>query len=94
MEFEWDPNKAHANQKKHGISFETAALAFQDEMAVVIVDDRYDYDEVREILIGFTPIEQGCLMVVFTEREEDVVRIISARKATRAETRLYHEENR
>ena len=94
MEFEWDPNKAHANLKKHGISFETAALAFQDEMAVVIVDDRYDYDEVREILIGFTPIEQGCLMVVFTEREEDVVRIISARKATRAETRLYHEENR
>ncbi len=94
MEFEWDPSKDRANRKKHGVSFNTAILAFQDEMALIIKDDRFDYGgEVREILIGMTPAEVGCLLVIFTEREENFIRIISARKATRAETNLYHEEN-
>ena len=62
-------------------------------MAVIIDDDRYDYEEHREILIGFTPSSMGCLVVVFTEREENLIRVISARRATRLETNLYYEEN-
>lgn len=93
MQFEWDPNKARTNRTKHGISFETAVLAFRDERAVIIEDDRFDYEECREILIGLVPSVKRCLMVVFTEREEDLIRVISARKATRLETDLYYEEN-
>ena len=93
MDFEWDPDKARSNLRKHGISFQTATLAFRDERALLIEDNRHDYGEIREILIGQVPSESGCLMVVFTERAESLVRIISARKATRAEIDLYYEEN-
>jgi len=94
VQFEWDENKALRNRRKHQISFETATLAFEDEAAIIFEDDRFEYDEVREVLIGRPLPDTQCLFVVFTERLEDVIRIISARKATRTETRLYHEQNR
>ena len=94
MKFEWDEKKALQNKRKHQISFETAALAFEDESAIIFEDDRYEYDEIREILIGRPfPGNQQCLYVVFTERRENAIRIISARKATRAEAHRYHEQN-
>jgi uncharacterized protein len=94
MKFEWDENKALQNRRKHQVSFETAALAFEDESAIIFEDDRFDYDEIREILIGRPlPEREQCLFVVFVERRENTIRIISARKATRAETNRYHEQN-
>jgi uncharacterized DUF497 family protein len=93
MEFEWDDTKAHQNKVKHGISFEVAALTFEDEAAIILEDDRSDYGEIREILIGRPLSERQCLLVVFTERDLNLIRIISARKATRAETKLYYEQN-
>ena len=93
MEFEWNDTKADSNKVKHGISFEVAALAFEDEAAIIFEDDRNDYGETREILIGRPLLERQCLLVVFTERDENLIRIISARKATRAETKLYYEQN-
>lgn len=89
MEFEWDDKKNAVNKEKHGVSFEIAALVFRDEAALIFEDDRNDYDEVREIIIGRVQDKQ-CLMVVFTERSEDVIRIISARQATRREANLYY----
>ena len=94
MQFEWDEDKALQNRRKHQISFETAVLAFEDESALIFEDDRFEYDETREILIGRPfPAKEQFLFVVFTERLQDVIRIISARKATRAETNWYHEQN-
>ena len=93
MQFEWDDRKAVENKAKHGISFEVAALTFTDEAALIFEDDRDDYKELREILIGRPSSERQCLLVVFTEREAEMIRIISARKATRAETDLYYEQN-
>lgn len=94
-EFEWDEDKARANKRKHGISFEVAALAFEDESALIFEDDPFDYEEVREILIGrpSKDLEQ-CLLVVFTERFDDLIRIISAKRATRTETDRYYEQSR
>lgn len=94
MKFEWDENKALENRRKHQITFETATLAFEDESAIIFEDNRFEYDEIREILIGRPLSEkEHCLFVVYTERTQDVIRIISARRATRAETRWYHEQN-
>lgn len=86
MEFEWDPEKAAANLKKHGVSFQVATQVFFDDHAL-FEDDPYAPDEYRQTVIGRS--ELGVLFVVFTERRFEVVRIISARGATRHERRQY-----
>lgn len=89
MVFEWDPAKAEANLRKHGLSFaEAAELLAGDADYLEIHDDPHD-DEDRFIAIG--PIRRGVIVVVFTEREDDVIRIISAREATRREAQLFRE---
>lgn len=86
MQFEWDRDKARANLVKHGVDFETAKTVFLDQAALVELDDRYP-DEDRWRIIG---LAQGrVLFVVFTERDDHVIRIISARKATKHEERTY-----
>ena len=93
MEFEWDDGKACLNASKHGVSFELAALAFGDEFALVFEDDRRDYGEIREILVGRPSTSHAqCLVVVFTEKWNGRVRLISARRATRREARWYSEQ--
>ncbi len=87
--FNWDPWKAEANMRKHGVTFEEAATAFEDSMARIYLDERHSQDEIREILIGYSA-QMRLLLVAFTEREE-IIRIISARKATFLE-RLDHEQ--
>ena len=85
LKFEWDENKNISNQKKHGISFETATYVFRDSYYMEI----YDFEHINEdryIAIGMVG---DLLFVVFTERE-DYIRIISARSATRSERRLYY----
>ena len=90
LDFEWDDDKAAANVRKHGVSFEQAALAFRDLFAVEWLDMREGYGEERIILVGTS---QGqILAVVYTEREERI-RIISARRATKHEKDIYFHQN-
>ena len=88
--FEWDNAKAAHNLASHGISFETARLAFKDVFAVVREDRRQNYGENRFIMLGM--VEERLLAVAYTMRGERV-RIISARLAEPRERRRYHEEN-
>ncbi len=89
-EFEWDPRKATGNLKKHGISFAEAVTVFSDPAARIFNDPDHSVDERREIIIGYSA-RPRLLIVGFTERVGRV-RIITARRASRAETRR-HEEN-
>lgn len=84
--FEWNAHKASANLAKHGVSFETARNVFDDPFAVDIEDRSANYGEVRRRIVG---LGSGLVLtVIYTERSE-VIRIISARKATRAEHKEY-----
>ena len=85
---EWDDNKNQINIKKHGISFETAALVFADEERIEYYDKLHSQDEDRYVVLGCV---QGVLYVVYTMRD-DAARIISARIATTYERRLYYGE--
>lgn len=91
MKFEWDLEKALANQKKHGVSFEQAITAFDDPYGLIAPDPEHTtLAEVREWLIGASDI--GVVIVIFTIRQPgDVYRIISAWKVSRKERRRYEE---
>jgi len=87
LRFEWDPQKAESNAKKHGVAFEEAATAFGDPLSLTVPDPDHSSDEERALLLGVS--HQGnTLVVAFAERGEDV-RIISARRATPQERRAY-----
>ena len=91
LRFEWDDQKAIANLKKHGVSFEEAATVFEDVDALVIEDPEHSKEEERFVILGFS-IKANLLVVCHCLRkEETVIRIISARKATVNEERQYHE---
>jgi len=90
LRFEWDPKKASANVTKHGITFDEASTVFGDPLAVIFDDEDHSQEEVREILIGHSVLGQ-LLLGSFTERDKLVVRIISARTATRQERKDYEE---
>ncbi len=90
MEFEWDPQKAARNWQKHKVHFSEAATVFADPLSVTVVDPDHSVEEDRFIIIGQS--YHGRLLIVsFTERGERI-RIISARKLTRAERKAYEEE--
>jgi uncharacterized DUF497 family protein len=89
LEFEWDEDKAAANLTKDGVSFLTAAEAFAKEM-IEKIDDREDYGEVRFIALG--RVDFDVYRVVYTWRNESLVGIISAQKASRHERELYYRE--
>ena len=88
MRFDWDPRKASSNEKKHGVSFEEAQSVFFDEQALLLEDPQPRHEEERFVLLGLSA-SLRILVVIHALREEDVIRIISARKATRLETREY-----
>ena len=89
MQFDWDKNKAAANQKKHGVSFEEAQTAFDDHNALLIPDPDHFDEEVRFVLLGLSATLK-MLVVCHCYREKDeLIRIISARKATKKETATY-----
>ncbi len=90
MEFEWDKEKANENFKKHGVSFEEAALAFFDENAVELFDELNSEAEIRYQLVGISITR--LIFVAYTERNEKI-RIISARKANAKQIRFYNEQN-
>ena len=89
MTCQWDPNKAKSNLKKHGVSFADAVGVFEDENAVTISDEHESED--RFITIGRDFLSR-ILVVVYTFRNI-VIRIISARKATAHERKIYEEQN-
>lgn len=89
MRFEWDPSKAERNLAKHGVSFDEATTAFDDDLFLAFADPDHSDAENRLILVGRS--NEGRLLVVsFTERAEDI-RLISARRATRRERKVYEE---
>lgn len=89
IKFEWDHAKANANLKKHGVSFEEAQTVFYDEFAVQFFDDKHSGDEERFLLLGMSTGAQ-LLLVCHCERDSGrVIRIISARKATKRESTFY-----
>ena len=87
MLFEWDDEKAAINLKKHGVSFQTAALVFYDENRIEMYDSEHSLEENRYITIGMV---EDVLFVVYTERK-DRLRIISARLANKKERSMYYE---
>jgi uncharacterized protein len=89
IRFEWDEDKSETNRKKHGISFKEAESSFYDVNAKLIHDPEHSEDEDRFILMGMS-INVRVLTVCHCYREnEEVIRIISARKATKRETEQY-----
>ncbi len=91
MKFEWDSAKERANIKKHGVSFEEASYVFADKYALSKYDDEHSEEEDRWILLGKS-LNKTLLLVVHTFRDNygtEVVRIISARKATSNEKKAY-----
>ena len=89
LKFEWDENKNQTNIKKHGISFEEASSVFYDEDALILNDEAHSQKEDRFVLIGFS-YKYNLLVVCHCYRQnEKVVRIISARKATKYEGKEY-----
>jgi uncharacterized protein len=89
LKFEWSTRKASENKRKHNVSFEEAKSAFLDENARVISDPEHSDDEERFILLGLS-VQLRLLVVAHCYRESDeVIRIISARKADRSERQQY-----
>ncbi|MCP4556349.1 MAG: BrnT family toxin [Herbaspirillum sp.] len=89
LKIEWDPRKAASNQRKHGISFEEASTAFSDERARIVSDPDHSEDEERFVLLGMS-WSLRVLVVCHCYREKsDLIRIFSARRATKAERAQY-----
>ena len=89
MEFQWDPRKDAANQRKQGVSFDEAVSVFADRLARIFDGPDHSTEEAREIIIGHSG-RRRLLVVRFTERS-GTIRIISARLATRRERQDYEE---
>lgn len=86
IEFEWDAAKARSNKRKHGVEFDEAASVFADPLARIFDDEEHSDEEHRELIVGYSARNR-----LLTERGADLVRIISARKATKHEQRDYEE---
>jgi hypothetical protein len=88
IRFEWNPSKAESNRRKHGVSFEEARTAFADEQAIVI-DDPDSAEEDRFILLGLSATPRLLVVIHCLREAGSVIRLISARKATRSERAQY-----
>lgn len=90
MRFEWYEEKRRLNLKKHGLDFEDVELAFSEE-TVTLPDNRFDYGEIRFVTLS---ILKGFVVAVVHTETDDLVRVISFRKATPREERYYYEKIR
>jgi uncharacterized protein len=90
LEFSWDEQKAKSNIKKHQVTFEEATTVFNDPLARIFEDELHSFDEIREIIIGQSD-QNHLLLVYFTEKTSGLIRIFSARKATKKERKDYEE---
>ena len=90
IRFEWNPSKSATSRRKHGVSFEEASTVFTDEHALLIDDPEHSEEEDRFILLGLSS-SLRMLVVCHCYRESDeLIRIISARKAARKEREFYN----
>jgi uncharacterized protein len=89
MKFEWDPAKAAANARKHKVTFEVAKTVFYDEFAVQFFDEEHSSAEDSFLLLGLSS-DARLLLVCHCERNDgEIIRIVSARKATEREAKFY-----
>ena len=93
LRFEWDSNKAKINIEKHSISFEEAMTVFADEQGILFDDPDHSEDEDRSLLLGFSAMAKMLIVCHCLREGGDVIRIISARKATKTEEKQYVEIN-
>ena len=89
MRFEWDPDKNEINFKKHGVNFEEAETVFEDERAVTIYDESHSESEDRFKIIGISRKLRELTVCHCYRNGDEVTRIISARRATKNESKLY-----
>lgn len=89
LRFEWDARKSAANERKHGITFEEAETVFTDEQGLLLSDPEHSQDEARFILIGLSASLRALVVCHCYRETDEVIRLISARKATRSERRQY-----
>lgn len=94
IQFEWDENKNEINKHKHKISFEEAQTVFYDDEALLINDPDHSYDEERFILLGFSKNANLLVVCHCLRASESIIRIISARKATKTEKNQYQAKRR
>lgn len=94
LRFSWDPRKAKTNARKHGVSFEEAQTVFFDEHALLLEDPDPSKGEQRLLLLGLSSALRILIVCHCVTEKGDVIRIISARRATKAEERQYWERLR
>ena len=90
LRFEWDQRKNLANRRKHGVSFEEAATVFTDEHGLLIADPDHSQSEDRFVLLGLCSSLRILVVCHCYQETEELVRIISARKATKSERLQYN----
>lgn len=93
MVFEWDSQKETKNIRNHGVDFSEASTSFADPLKIEVYDDEHSVNEDRFILVGIS-FKGKLLVVSFVERSDEVIRIISARKATKKEIEYYNRQNK
>lgn len=91
LRFEWDIAKNELNKRKHKISFEEAKTVFYDDNAILFDDPDHSIDEERFLILGISQTEKLCIVSHCYRDNENVIRIISARKATKNETKVYND---
>lgn len=89
IQFEWDEHKDQLNQRKHGISFDEAKTVFYDDAALVIDDPEHSEEEERFIILGLSSRANLLVVCHCYRASETVIRLISARKATKTEAKFY-----
>jgi len=89
IQFEWDSAKASANLRKHGVAFEEAETVFSDDLALLIDDPDHSDEEDRFVLLGFSAAPRILAVGHAYRLAQDTIRIISARKAAKAERAIY-----
>jgi uncharacterized protein len=90
LRFDWDHRKARANQKKHGVSFEEASTVFSDEHALLVDDPEHSEQEDRFVLLGLSSMLRTLVVCHCYRESDEIIRIISARRATRSERLQYN----
>ena len=91
LRFEWDAKKAAENKRKHGVSFQEGETVFADEFAILLDDPDHSSEEARFLLLGLSARLRTLVVSHCYRKADDVVRLISARRATRAERDVYNQ---
>jgi uncharacterized protein len=91
VRFKWDPQKAAKNVEKHGVTFQEASTVFRDPLSATAYDPDHSVLDRRYVTIGVS--QRGRLLMIAHSEQEDAIRLISARVATKQERRIYEEEH-